>query len=813
MKNKILIVILLLFLSLSCVSASSDINSTGNVSLSNYDNLISDDFNQLRSLIDGAKEGDTISLSTDYVGNGEININKALTINGNGHSIDASHSSRIFKINANNVVLNNIKFLNANSGDWGGAIYTNYQIKVDNCEFINNHAYYRGAAIYSTAPLDVSNSIFSKNTAENGGAVYLESSNANFKNCKFLENGASWAAGALLSLYESNTTLDGCIFINNYATQYGAAISANNEINLLNSNFVTDRNDMEFIYYFDDWDGRNGCLYLKNNEMTSSYLWDIYYRGDTPIASPTYLKFSNNTVNSGDTIVAGNIFDDNGNTIQIDLPSPITLEVYDKNNKLVDKTNPSLDKKSGYTYTANLNNGIYRLSGSLSDDFSSDSTVVDGILNVGNVDEKFVAEVSTTYKKNKNNIILTSTVNSSMATGSITFNVNNKNYTSEIKNGQATVSISNLENGTYTVKTFYSGDSLFEAAKAKAITVIIGPYDIVITAPDLVKYFKGPERFTVSLKDKEGNPLSGQSVNIFINGQNYQRDTDSNGQARMAINLDSGVYPVLVEFGDEQVTSTVTVKSTISGHDMTKTFRNATQYYAAFLDSSGNLVKNADMEFNINGVFYTRATDDKGVARLNINLNPGKYVITAKNLLTGEESANLITVLSNMDKNYDLVKYYKNDSQYTIRLLDDRGNAVGAGVSVVFNINGVFYTHQTNESGHVQLNINLLPGDYIITADYKGLQTSNKIKVLSVIKSDDMKMKYKDGSKFKATLLNGQGNPFRGQTILFNINGVFYERITDENGVASLNINLMSGEYIITSSYNGLSVANKITIS
>ena len=166
-----------------------------------------------------------------------------------------------------------------------------------------------------------------------------------------------------------------------------------------------------------------------------------------------------------------------------------------------------------------------------------------------------------------------------------------------------------------------------------------------------------------------------------------------------------------------------------------------------------------------------------------------------------------------MDQNRDLTKYYRNDSQYTIRLLDDEGNPVGANETVVFNINGVFYTRYTNASGVAKLNINLAPGDYILTAEYKGLKTSNKIKVLSILSAEDLKMSYRDGSKFVATLLDGQGHVFAGQNITFNINGVFYTRMTDGNGVARLNINLMSGEYIITSSYDGLNIANKVTIS
>lgn len=48
--------------------------------------------------------------------------------------------------------------------------------------------------------------------------------------------------------------------------------------------------------------------------------------------------------------------------------------------------------------------------------------------------------------------------------------------------------------------------------------------------------------------------------------------------------------------------------------------------------------------------------------------------------------------------------------------------------------------------------------------------------------------------------------------ITFNINGVFYTRTTNNQGIAKLNINLQAGKYIITSSYNGLNVANTVTV-
>ena len=210
---------------------------------------------------------------------------------------------------------------------------------------------------------------------------------------------------------------------------------------------------------------------------------------------------------------------------------------------------------------------------------------------------------------------------------------------------------------------------------------------------------------------------------------------------------------------------------------------------------------------------YTRYTNAFGIARLNINLNPGTYIVTAANPKSGESYSNTITVLPSIVENNDLVKYYKNNSQYYIRILDNEGNPAGANVSVSFNINGVFYTRLTNASGYVKLNINLNPGDYIITAEYNGLKVSNKIKVLPTLVAKDLSMKYRDGSKFEVKVLDGTGKALANASVNLNINGVLYARVSDGNGIARLNINLMPGQYIITSSYNNLSIANKITIS
>ena len=339
---------------------------------------------------------------------------------------------------------------------------------------------------------------------------------------------------------------------------------------------------------------------------------------------------------------------------------------------------------------------------------------------------------------------------------------------------------------------------------------------LLIQAPDVEKYYNGTERFVVTVTNFQGNPVVNQSVNITINGKTYTKNTDENGTASIALGLNSGVYNVTTAIDNNTfVDSVVTILSTVNGTDVVKMYGNATQYYATFLDSEGKyLADGTVVKFNINGVMYERkVSGNKGLAKLNINLPAGEYVITAMNPVTGEKAANNITVLSIITENKDITKFYRNETQYTVKIIGEDGNVVGAGEPVTFNVNGVFYTRETDEFGIAKLNINLPPGDYVITAEYKGCKVSNDIKVLNVLTADDISMKYQDGTQFVATLVDGQGKPYAQQTIRFNINGVFYNKVTDSFGQAKLNINLLPGEYIITSSYNGLNTANKITIT
>ena len=395
------------------------------------------------------------------------------------------------------------------------------------------------------------------------------------------------------------------------------------------------------------------------------------------------------------------------------------------------------------------------------------------------------------------------------ATGNVSASVNGKTYTAPINNGQATITVPGLsENATASIN--YPGDDKYNPAMT-TVNITVNRNTVTITAQNLTKFYKDPQKFTVTVTDAKGQVAPNKTVDITINGVTYKRTTDENGTASLNINLGAGEYPVSVAVDDVVVNSTVIVKATIDALDVVKMFRNDTQYYARFGDANGTVLANTNVSFNINGIIYNRTTDANGTAKMNINMAAGDYIVTATNPVTGEMKSNSIKVISLIESD-DLTKYYRNASQFVVRIHSDDGAYVGAGEEVTFNINGVFYTRTTNATGHAKLNINLPQGNYTITTYYKNCSQGNDIAVLPILSADDLVMKYKDGSQFKAKLLDGQGKAYADQSVQFNINGVLYNRVTGSDGVAKLNINLMAGEYIITSSYNSFKIANKITI-
>ena len=403
------------------------------------------------------------------------------------------------------------------------------------------------------------------------------------------------------------------------------------------------------------------------------------------------------------------------------------------------------------------------------------------------------------------------------ATGTVTVEIGGKNYTANVTDGVANVIIPGLGVGDYNITTTYSGDAKYDLMTKKGNITVIPNVNVNLDVSDVEMFYHDGSRLVAKLTDFQGKPIVNATIYFSINGVNYARTTDANGTASIGLNLESGAYPVIVAYNGSASYSkiskniTVTINPSIIADDLVKMYKNDTKFSAKFLGSDGKVLANTTVKFNINGVLYTRTTNNDGVGSLAINLRPGEYVLTAYNPVTGEQQGFNITVKS-LIVTQDLTKYYMNASSFQATIYDKNGS-LAVGKNVTFNINGVFYTRTADENGVVSLAINLRPGEYIITTIYEELDIGNNVVVLPTLVTSDLNMTYRDGSKFTAQTLDGQGKPLVNQNVTFNVNGRLYFKTTGDDGVASLTINLMSGKYIITSYWNDFQTGNTIIIS
>ena len=219
-------------------------------SFDELDNLIYDSYYTLKLTKDYKK------LDSDSVSAEGIIIDEKLTIDGDGHTIDASNLGRIFKLDGAPVVLKNLKLINAHFDGNGGAIYGfASSLTIDNCTFINNSAKNGGAYFtdeYSGLQPLINNSYFENNTAEeSGGAIHADFYGFRVYNSVFVNNAANYkpeeystfaryGGGAIYSKFWAMFSyIDNSTFINNTANYLGGAVNVQSGANSQDAVYIT----------------------------------------------------------------------------------------------------------------------------------------------------------------------------------------------------------------------------------------------------------------------------------------------------------------------------------------------------------------------------------------------------------------------------------------------------------------------------------------------------------------------------------------------------------------------------------------------
>ena len=271
-------------------------------------------FDDLKSKINGTPAGSTLDLYDDFtnLGGHVLMINKDLTIDGHGHTLDA-HQHGCFKSTKGHILIKNLIIKNACIDSGAIFIAQDAWYIIDNCSFINNHALKkRGGAICNIGynSLTILNSIFDSNYANcYGGAVYSQTE-LSLINSTFNSNKADIEGGAILG--KNKVIIDHCNFSKNYAGRSGGAVFADKvAIEKTPSHFEKN------VAY----DSKGGAIYANYFSSDVYYASFIYNSAGLGTISDdggaVYIK-NENRITFASCIFVGNRCTDEGGAIYLD---------------------------------------------------------------------------------------------------------------------------------------------------------------------------------------------------------------------------------------------------------------------------------------------------------------------------------------------------------------------------------------------------------------------------------------------------------------------------------------------------------------
>jgi hypothetical protein len=567
----------------------------------------------------------------------------------------------------------------------------------------------------------------------------------------------------MFNITGNNVTIKNINLINGYSMSFGGSIhNTGNNIVIINSNLTKNTGNLGGAIY-----NKGDNFILINSNLNNNIAGVI---GGAIFNEGNYFTITHSNLNNNNAKNAGAIYNYNGNNFTI-------------------------------THSI-LNNNTALFGGAIYNDLSNNFTITHSILTNNKAD---------TIGSLIYNVGISSSLNISY---SILYN-NTLNNTESIRINAGFIILSNNFWGSNNpnFNQLIKNETNYTLDNYVQIKIVLDSNNTIIKNSNLAYHI------TIT-NNNTGNNVSLPQILVNLNGNDYfiAQDNLINGSRNITANTIGNFtaelyyYDILLDSFEYEVISN---DVSLNASDIFMYYYDGTKYVVSLKNSIGNPIANQTIIIRINGVNYTRVTDENGTAYLTINLAPNVYNITS--YFNGSSQYNNASITTFIDvespiTGEDLIKYYRNESQYHVSVVDRNGNAL-ANVTVRFNINGVFYTRTTNSDGIATLNINLNPGNYVITATYDGLNISNNITVLATITGENIVKYYKNGTQYTVTILDKQGNPLANSTVNFNVNGVFYNRTTDSNGVATLNINLNPGNYIITATgADGLKVNNTIKV-
>ena len=317
--------------------------------------------------------------------------------------------------------------------------------------------------------------------------------------------------------------------------------------------------------------------------------------------------------------------------------------------------------------------------------------------------------------------------------------------------------------------------------------------------------------YSVTLKDNNGNVLSGKTLTFTFNGKSYTKTTDSKGVASLNINAKAGSYVIGVIFeGDElyensSASNKITVSKTpTSISSSTKDAVKGKSYSVVLKDKKGNVLASKAVTLTFNGKTYKLTTNSKGIVSFTMTGTLGKtYKLTYKfagdsyyAAYSGYKNLKVKKPTKIVGSNARIVK----GAKYSVTLRDSSNKALSKK-TVTITFNGKTYTKTTTTKGVVSLALNAAPGkSYNIVYKYAGSSYyAPSSKTVSVYIKTPTKLVNSGsfvckGKVYQVTLKNYNDKPLSNKTVVITYNGKTYKKTTNANGVAGLKITTTPGK-------------------
>ena len=321
-------------------------------------------------------------------------------------------------------------------------------------------------------------------------------------------------------------------------------------------------------------------------------------------------------------------------------------------------------------------------------------------------------------------------------------NVNNKNYSVEIKNGKGSLHLFNLTSGSYQVVVRYGGDDNYMSCENTTSFNVL-KVNIEVNNETIMIPEDNHGNYSISLPGDATGTLT-----VSVDGNDYN-ETLVNGKATVSVpELSEGSHNITVSYSGDSRYAPISKSSVVVINPVNSTTGNDT-----VLDNStaGNTTDTGNSTIGNNTKNTTGDNNSSGnVTNPSVNVPDEAFVIP--------ESGN----------------------EYSISLPDD---ATG---SLTVTVDGVPYS-QNITNGKATVNIpELGEGSHNITVSYSGdgkYASSSKSSVVvrehvPVIKltGSNLSMLYTAGKYFKVRL-TGDGQPLEGKTVKIIINGKTFRQV------------------------------------